>query len=322
MLVFTRALRDFIISGSQQYHLPPDIVQTSMAWGLDFLRQYGNKHVAHEGFSQQRNQVLQEVKSLVRTRALENVYEAIFLDEAQDYLPEEIELFRKLGREIYASADPRQKIYDGPDSLALLKTLVARVHPLKYHYRLGLEICRVADSIFVSETDEPLFDKALYNEKWRRSSVDPFLQCRSPQEQAAHIINKLKVQLNAYPQELLGVMCPFRRQRDELYQLLADSDIGDLVINQSDDPIFTRDKPIYVSTLHSAKGLEYRATHVAYAESITSLSYAQNLTYTAVTRTKTALSVYGMGHPPGYLLQAINSVQTPLSLPSLPELFS
>jgi superfamily I DNA and RNA helicase len=322
VLVFTRALRDFIITGSQQYHLPEEIVHTSIGWSLDFLRQHGRRCNPTGKFNEQRNQLLQEVQELVKTQSLENVYDAIFLDEAQDYFPEEIELFRKLGREVYASADPRQKIYSGPDSLGLLKKLVNKVHPLRYHYRLGLNICRVADSIFVGAKDEPLFDKAQYNEKLRPSSVDPFVKCRDPQEQASEIIKKLKVQLDAYPNELLGVMCPLQKQRDEMYELIAQSDIGDLAVNQSDDPVFERDKPIYVSTLHSSKGLEYRATHLAFAESIRRLSYEKNLAYTAVTRTKTALTVYGMGYPPGYLLQAINSLHTPPSPPSLPDLFS
>jgi superfamily I DNA and RNA helicase len=322
VLVFTRALRDFIISGSQQYHLPSEIVRTSIGWGDGFLRQHGERQEREEEFNDRRNQLLRDVQELVKRKSLQNIYEAIFLDEAQDYLPEEIELFRRLGREVYASADHRQKIYDGPDSLGLLKESVNRVHPLRYHYRLGHKICRVADSIFVGEEDEPLFDKALYNEKLRPSSVDPYMRCHDLQEQALEIIKKLKVQLDAYPNELLGVMCPLQKQRDELYELIARSDIGDLAVNQSDEPVFERDKPIYVSTLHSSKGLEYRATHLAFAESIRRLSHAKNLTYTAVTRTKTALTVYGMGHPPGYLLQAINSVQPAASPPSLSDLFS
>jgi superfamily I DNA and RNA helicase len=322
VLVFTRALRDFIITGSQQYHLPSEIVQTSMAWGLEFLRQHGKVFTPTGKFHERRIQLLAAVQELVKAKSLENVYEAIFLDEAQDYLPEEIELFCRLGREVYASADPRQKIYSGPDSLGVLKKAVQQTHQLRFHYRLGLSICRCADGIFVGSSDEPLFDKAQYNEKLRPSWVDPIVNCASASEQASRIIEKLAVQVDAYPSELLGVMCPLQMQRDELYELIAQSDIGDLVVNQSDDPEFDREKPIYVSTLHSSKGLEYRATHLAFAESIAPLSHAQNLTYTAVTRTKTALTAYALGHPPGYLSQAINSLHSSPSPPRLQDLFN
>jgi superfamily I DNA and RNA helicase len=321
VLVFTRALKEFIIIGSQQYQLPPQIVSTSIGWSLQFLRQYGRKCNPTGEFDSRRTELLHEVQQLTKTKGLQNVYEAIFLDEAQDYLPEEIELFRTLARDIYASADPRQKIYDGPDPLPSLQKY-AKVHPLKFHYRLGLKICRVADSIFVGSSDEPLVNNAQYKEKVQPSSVDPFQRCRDENEQASEIIKRLKIQLKAYPEQLLGVMCPRQKQRDELYELLAKSDIGNLVVKQSDDPVYDADRPIYVSTLHSSKGLEYRATHLAYAESINGLSHPMNLTYTAVTRTKTALTVYGTGQPPGYLLQAINSVQSQPATPTLGELFS
>src|ERR1700692_2492396 len=121
VLVFTRALQDFIISGSKQYHLPSEIVRTSRRWSHEFLREHGRSFNPSGGFDDQRDQLLREVKKVASSESLEGVYEAIFLDEAQDYLPEEIELFRTLGKELYVSADPRQKIYSGPDSMDLLR---------------------------------------------------------------------------------------------------------------------------------------------------------------------------------------------------------
>lgn len=320
VLVFTRALQDFIIAGSRQYQLPSEIVRTTRRWSHEFLRQHGINFEPRGSFDEQREQLLNELQKLVKNRSLTNTYEAIFLDEAQDYTPEEVGLFRTLGRELYASADPRQKIYPVPDSLEFLKANVDHVHLLRYHYRLGLNICRVADSIFVGAGDQPLFRTALYKEKLRPSSVD-FVRCRSLAEISSEIVKRLKVQLAAYPEEPLGVMCPRQDQRDRLFELIAKSDIGGLAVNQSDDPTFEPGKPIYVSTLHSSKGLEYRATHIAFAESIKGFPYELNMTYTAVTRTKTALSVYAMGQPPGYLVQAINSLEAPPSPPSLPDLF-
>jgi hypothetical protein len=235
-------------------------------------------------------------------------------------LPEEIELFRTLANELYASADPRQKIYAGPDSLPVLEKSVDEIHPLRYHYRLGHEICRVADSIFVGAQDEPLYNTAQYKEKLRPSSAD-LIRCNNEEEQGAQIIDKLKVQLDAYPEELLGVMCPYAAQRDRIYDLISKSELGDLAVNQSDDPTFEVDKPIYVSTLHSSKGLEYRANHLAFAESIRGWDYELNMTYTAVTRTKTALNVYALGQAPPYLVQAINSLKPAPTPPSVNDLF-
>ncbi|HZE73006.1 MAG TPA: AAA family ATPase [Pyrinomonadaceae bacterium] len=320
VLVFTRALRDFIVSGSTQYGLPSEIVLTSIGWSHAFLRQYGKDLNPSGNFAEQRKRLLQEVRAFVDSRSLKNIYEAIFLDEAQDYLPEEIELFRALAKELYASADPRQKIYSGPDSLSILKKSVNAVHPLRYHYRLGHEICRVADAIFVGAQDEPLYNTSLYNEKLRPSSAE-LVRCKTEDEQASQIVKKLKLQLAAYPEELLGVVCPYTEQRDRLYNLILKSEIGELAVNQSDEPVFEVEKPIYVSTLHSSKGLEYRANHLAFAESIRGWDYEKNMTYTAVTRTKTALSVYAIGQPPNDLAQAINSLKPPPAPPSVKELF-
>ena len=42
---------------------------------------------------------------LFTRKKLENLYDAIILDEAHDYLPEEVELFSKLGSTLFAVAD-------------------------------------------------------------------------------------------------------------------------------------------------------------------------------------------------------------------------
>ena len=320
VLVFTRALQDFIISGSKLYHLPPEIVRTSRRWSHEFLHEHGRNFSPTGTFDDQREQLLREAQKVAKSESLQGAYEAIFLDEAQDYLPEEITLFRSLAKELYVSADPRQKIYPGPDSMDLLKSVVDQIHSLRYHYRLGRNICRVADSIYVGAKDEPLLDGSLYKEKKLPSSVER-IKCRTIDEQASEIIKKLKVQLDAYPDELLGVMCPYREQRDKLYKLIETSSIGRFAVNQSDDPIFEPTKPIYVSTLHSSKGLEYRASHLAFVESIKEFAYHNNMTYTAITRTKTALTVYSMGQLPGYLKQALNALEPRPNQPTVADLF-
>jgi superfamily I DNA and RNA helicase len=320
VLVFTRALQDFIISGSKSYHLPAEIVRTSRRWSHEFLRQHGKRCNPSGTFEQQRDQLLAELQSLIKTEGLSQVYEAIFLDEAQDYLPEEILLFRHIAKEIYASADSRQKIYAGPSSLDTLKGAVNQIHPLRYHYRIGQRVCRLADALNSSSQGDSLLSTSLYNEKQRPSSVE-HIACRTVEEQGAEIIKKLEVQLQAYPDELLGVMCPKKDQRDKIYEIIAASPIGKLAVNQSDDPTFEPDKPIYVSTLHSAKGLEYRASHLAYAETIKDFDYHKNMTYTAVTRTKTSLTVYSVGQMSGYLKQALNSLETAPKAPNLNDLF-
>lgn len=60
---------------------------------------------------------------------------------------------------------------------------------------------------------------------------------------------------------------------------------------------------------------------MAFAESIRRWDYELNMTYTAVTRTKTALNVYAIGQAPAYLVQAINSLKPAPAPPSVTDLF-
>jgi superfamily I DNA/RNA helicase len=69
-------------------------------------------------------------------------------------------------------------------------------------------------------------------------------------------------------------------------------------------------RPIWVSTVHSAKGLEFRALHFAAAEFVKNFrSEQKRLAYTGVTRAKTSLTVYHDESLPRYFDAALNVIR-------------
>ena len=324
IVVFTRTLQEFITTGAQQYNFSMSKLTTSTRWAFDFLTEYGVRVSPPDTFEAQRTYLAQAVTALLEKRKLEDGYDAVLLDEAQDYLPEEIAVFRRLGKRLFAVADSHQKIYGGLSPLDTLRSVIPNHHTLKYHYRNGVAICRVADSIAAdSSTYVPMTPTSNYDEKAKPSRVDVF-RCRDRQHQASAIIEQLDLQLKAYPDELLGVVCPTNDALDDLWAHIAASPLASRAVLQrfGDYAPFGPSHQIAVSTIHSAKGLEFRCLHLADAELIRTFpQQRRNIAYTAVTRAKTSLSLYHCGEMPGFLQSALGVIDPVTKLPSLPEVF-
>src|ERR1035437_7346647 len=265
IIVFSRTLQEFIATGAKGYAFPADKVQTSRRWAQKLLFQYGIFTNPPDGFEDQRDYFLDQVKTLVEKRKLLHVYDGILLDEAQDYLPEEIELFSRLARVLFVVADSRQKIYTTPDPLDALRGLVrGKEHVLRYQYRCGRQICKLADALGRDSAGYiPLLPTSHYDETAKPSSVE-HKRSRNLQRQAERIIDKLSVQLKAYPDGLFGVLCPRSEDVDEMWRIMIESPLGHLCTLQKggDHSEFDRGKPIVVGTFHSAKGVEFRGLHL------------------------------------------------------------
>ena len=84
---------------------------------------------------------------------------------------------------------------------------------------------------------------------------------------------------------------------------------------------FPEGKNIIVSTFHAAKGLEFRALHLAACEELKKFPNNRYMAFTAVTRAKTALSVYHCDDIHSYLESALDSINPPPGLPSIEQVF-
>jgi superfamily I DNA/RNA helicase len=317
VVVFGRALREFIARGSSQYQFDPDKIKTSTGCFYELLKHYG-----HSGppqgvpFEQVRLELVERVRALC-TSLEHPPFDAVFLDEAQDFLPEELALFCRLGTRIFAVADPKQKVYSGqPGLAALLQRCETR--ELSHHYRNGAMICRLADALGLGMPSyEPMLPTFHYNERRAPSS----LECKELpfDNQVVEIAKSLNIQTKAYPDELFGVLCPRRVDVDIMFDALSNANVEAPLTKQVYEEGFHSlgdGTQVCVTTLHGCKGLEFRAVHGAMLESLRKFPLQRNLAYTLTTRAKTSLTLYG--NPlPAFLQSAILAIDP---LPELPPL--
>jgi superfamily I DNA/RNA helicase len=124
---------------------------------------------------------------------------------------------------------------------------------------------------------------------------------------------------------LIGIICPRRNELSILSDALSQSDLDRVVAYQhSDDgPIrFSDTTRICLCTVHGAKGLEFRAAHIAGAEFFKKFREPQRrMAYTAITRAKTALTVYHAANLTPSLTGALAAANPPPSPPDFDSLF-
>lgn len=302
VVVLGSVLRDFIQLGSGQYNFPKDKVVTHARLFSTILNEYDlSVDTANLGFDEARSARLSSLESLNSSGKLGAIYQCLLLDEAQDYSPLEIKVFRKLTSVFIAACDSKQKIYKGDDCVPALESSTDECRELKYHFRNGRDICRLADSIMIGRPDYvSMLENSQYDESEYKSSVTPKMGL-CIEEQAKSIVAQLSDQRLAYPVDILGVMCPRREDLNIIAEELQNSPLASET-TKCKEAGFDPAKHIWLSTISSAKGLEFRAAHIAGLDSISKTGGAQKrLMFTAITRAKTALSLYYENSVPGYL---------------------
>jgi superfamily I DNA and RNA helicase len=308
ILVFTRALREFIASGADNYAFSKDKVQTYHSWAANLLAENGVEVERSGDFDVDRKRLLSQLSDLVRQQDLRELHDVILLDEAHDYLLEEVRIIRRLATCLFAVADARQQIYNKGCPVDGLSSLVDKTYSLKYHYRNGLQICRLADGIMKGKGRWPALEKTSnYDENLRPSRVAHY-RCSSIGDQCERIVKEIEAQRSAYPDELIGVICPRREELEQLRFSLLASPVGRFCVFQDTDSGFAPIRAkgaVCVSTLHAAKGLEFRALHFAACDTLKSFGANRNMAFTAVTRAKTSLSLYYCDPLFGYLEKAL-----------------
>lgn len=309
VVVYGSVLKKFIKVGGAQYKFPTDRITTHTALFLALLREQGiSPNTNGLGPAESREVLAQALIKLIEEEKIGAVYEALLLDEAQDYSPNEIYIFRRIAKVLIASADIRQKIFTVPDSSDALKECIKNVYQLKLHYRNCTDVCRLADAIMIGKPNHvSLAMHSNYNEVEYPSKVKVKGEITIA-EQAGQIIQQIIDQRIAYPSELIGILTVRNEDLNDIAQYLNESELaGQFTMCHSDT--FDSDKPIWLSTISSAKGLEFRALHLAGMDHISKTGPAQKrISFTAVTRAKTALTIYHQGMLPGYLESAIRTV--------------
>lgn len=324
VLAFGRVLREFISSGTEHYPFSADKVQTLVRWAYEVLAANGIKVEESDNFEDIRASLFAGLAMVSSKGASENIFDVILIDEAQDYSAEEAEIIHSFGARVFAVGDNNQRITDQSGALQRLEELGATRTNLKHHYRNGIKICRVADGI------KNLLDEASgmeatsnYDEASFPSTVDVVGKIDLA-AQVVEAVARIKVQMQAYPGEMIGILCPRAAELTEVADLLGASELaGSTQVQRAGayDAILP-DRPIIVTTVQGAKGLEFRAVHMIAAEKLKNYRTQKNLTYTAVTRAKTTLVVYHQDSLTGYFEKGLNacSIAKPVE-PNLKDLF-
>jgi superfamily I DNA/RNA helicase len=328
ILVFTRTLREFIVTGAKQYYFSPEKVQTYNSWARHLLYEANITVPIVSDFEIDRLNIIKGLEQLIdEEKITDQRYDAILLDEAHDYLPEEINIIRKFSANMFSVGDARQQIYRKKDtrSIELLKS-ISKTIELKHHFRNGIKICKLADQVMIGQAlYNEMEESSRYKEKIRPSSVK-FISCSSFDEQMEILVKDLHTQLDAYPDELLGIVCPRREELERIKANLVFSDLSDLCVFQDSVSGYVRfdpDRVICVSTIHGAKGLEFTALHMLACETFHSFpKINRNLTFTGITRAKTSLSLYYTGDLYAYLESALAALFPKSTKTDISELFT
>jgi superfamily I DNA/RNA helicase len=321
VLMFNDPLHDFVIRGGAHYDVPQMKIRKMLSWEIMLLRENGVPFddIPEDDLTEKRRALAERVLSLLEDNPnLEKHVQCLLVDEVQDCLPEEVEVFFRCAENICFAGDNRQRIFSShsviPEVQPRVKTIV-----LKTHYRVGHEICRLADVVGKAAGLDPIEQDCNYRDSTAKVE---FYACFDDEEQAKRIIDSLATQLTAYPGELLAVAAPRKVDRDFLRERLEKSDLSRFILphreSGSDDP----EQRVYVAHLMEIKGLEFRTIHLGLMQHLGKLRENQKrIAYTAVTRARTTVSIYFTGKIPGYLEQGQAVVEPPKPKPALAELF-
>lgn len=302
IITYTNALADFIRTGIAATGLiSSKQVNTFHKWAFEHILEYLGEYPIPKDtdFNEKsRIQILEHLKQANQKLPTTKLYSAIFVDEAQDLTVSELDALLCLSDNVCICGDSQQGIYNR-DGLDIAKKLGLEQHALTRHYRIGQKIAHVADRILPpGKGEDSLESTSNYNPKSQGDSSAKMHACTDRDEQFSKMLELIRVQLDAFKGELVGIFCGKNESLKELRERFNGTDISDLVcVHGSDDRLgFGGDCLIHALTIHASKGTEFRAVHLYGAEELATFPFNRTkLNFTAVTRAKTALNVFRTG---------------------------
>ncbi|WP_418320467.1 ATP-binding domain-containing protein [Piscinibacter sakaiensis] len=295
VICFTGLLQNFVRTGADLYLFPANRIITQRKLLEQVLGDHGSLPKRESGESyQKRDAVLKSaMEELMKTGAGRNSFPVLFIDEAQDYSDVDLEIFRYLAKNLSCAADLRQGIYGaGSAGTPWLKSHAWHAPiTLQLHYRVAPAILEVADKIMDGKFDhKPMLETHQY--KGDPGNVE-VVAGMGLADQIKSAIPKIVKQIAVYPGQIFGVLVPLRKDVEQVVDLLlAAAELSGQVTNAMSKD-FDPTLPVWVSTVHSSKGLEFRGVHVVAADTMAEFrEHERRVVFTAVTRAKTALNIY------------------------------
>lgn len=324
VLSFTRALTEFVKTGCYDTQgrevFPESLVNTIESWLRGLITKAGEElpdEPTSGGLIAWKRVLAERALELCRRRRVPK-YDALFVDEAQDLIAEEVALLLEWSDNLFFVGDDRQKLYGHAEGLAAVRGMIPGLvtKKLRFHYRIVKKICRAADRILVTEGGESLERTSQYNGP--QPGEIAYRPAGEPREtQVAAVAAALREQVRVYADliragDRIGVVTARRAARDDLLELLeSDPELSGKcqIIRARDegergyDPSFDAETPICLLTTKGCKGLEFRALHWLFADEDAWMHKDEDY-YTVVTRAKTSLAVYYRDKVPEVLVRA------------------
>jgi superfamily I DNA and RNA helicase len=309
VLTFTRPLTEFVKTGCFDAQgreiFPPSCVTTLESWQRMLYAHHRTALPSGGGSLTDWKRQLAAGAMGFRAQGKIPQYDALFIDEAQDLLAEEVALIAQWSPVIFFVGDDQQKIFEDTEGLAAVRQVVPTTHEriLQFHYRVAPEICQVADRILLPPNGTSLASTAHYSGPKPATVTfqpQPLTKDRQLEITAARLQEQIRVYGDLIRQgDRLGVVVARRDDRQVVFNYLESipaltgkSKIIRAKEDKADnyDPSFDSDAPICILTVKGCKGLEFRAVHWLFADELGHHHKPEHY-YTVVTRAKTSLDV-------------------------------
>lgn len=260
-------------------------------------------------------------------------FDSVIVDEVQDLQPAAIQLLAALGGKgrdgLMLAGDAGQRIYPGGFSLRSLGIDVrGRSRVLRINYRTTAQIQRAADRLIGTTADD--LDEGSESRRGTLSLLrgpEPTLRgFGSPAEEQSFLTETIRSQVaSGLALDEIAVFARTRKLCEQIRdglrasglasQLFGDGDAG-VGAAESDEPTETG---VHVSTMHGAKGLEFKAVFVAACderrmpnayvldqiedpvEREAALAQERSLLYVSLTRARDEVFVSWSGKPSPFL---------------------
>jgi len=105
VVVHTRTLQEFIRSGAPKYGIPSTKIVTFRKFGTDLLYRVGAGVTLPADFDKSREVLVDALQAQISAKRIQQEYACVLVDEAQDFLPGEIDVMRVLGQRFFGVAD-------------------------------------------------------------------------------------------------------------------------------------------------------------------------------------------------------------------------
>jgi superfamily I DNA/RNA helicase len=309
VLTFTRPLTEFVKTGCHDPQgrevFPRSCVTTLESWQRTLYAQHrANLPVSGLTLTEWKRRLAAGAMSF-RGQGRIPPYDALFIDEAQDLLAEEVELIAQWSPVLFLAGDDRQKIFENTEGLDAVRKVVppANERVLEFHYRIAPEICQVADRILLPPNGKSLASTEHYKGP-RPGTVTIQPQALTKNRQLEITAQRLQEQIRVYGDlirqgDRLGIVVARKDDREVVFNYLegVHALVGKSKVIRSKedrdddyDASFDSDAPICILTVKGCKGLEFRAVHWLFADDLSHHHKPEHY-YTVVTRAKTSLDV-------------------------------